>query len=47
MLLGVMILSGLAGTVWSVYDLVLGRGVVVETVAADSMLHQTQAEAGD
>jgi hypothetical protein len=47
MLVGIMILSGLAGTVWSVYDLVRGRGVVVETVAADSPFRQIQAEAGD
>jgi hypothetical protein len=47
MLVGIMILSGLAGTVWSVYDLVRGRGVVVETVAADSPFRQIQAAAGD
>jgi hypothetical protein len=46
-LASIMILSGVAGTVWSVYDLVRGRGVVVESVAADSPFRQIQVEAGD
>lgn len=36
LLVSVMILSGVAGTLFSVYDLVRGRGVVVESVATDS-----------
>jgi hypothetical protein len=46
-LASIMILSGVAGTVWSLYDLIRGRGVVVESVAADSPFRQLQAEAGD
>ncbi len=46
-LVSIMILSGVAGTVWSVYDLLRGRGVVVASVAADSPFRQIQAEAGD
>ncbi len=40
----VMLLSGLAGTIWGVYDLVRGRGVVVESIAADSPFRQIQTE---
>src|SRR6266550_2469890 len=36
LLVSLMILSGVAGTLFSVYDLVRGRGVVVESVASDS-----------
>lgn len=39
----VMILSGVAGTIYSVYDLLRGRGVVVETVSSDSPLHLSVA----
>ena len=45
-LVSTMILSGAAGTVWSLCDLIRGRGVVVESVAADSPFRQIQAEAG-
>ena len=41
-LVGVMILSGVAGTLWSVYDLARGRGVVVDSVAADSPFRRIQ-----
>jgi hypothetical protein len=41
-LVGVMILSGVAGTLWSVYDLARGRGVVVDTVAMDSPFRKVQ-----
>ena len=36
LLVSLMILSGVAGTLFSVYDLARGRGVVVESVAPDS-----------
>lgn len=39
----VMILSGVAGTIYSVYDLLRGRGVVVETVSSDSLLRLSVA----
>jgi hypothetical protein len=41
-LIVVMILSGITGTLWSVYDLVRGRGVVVESVAGDSPFRHIQ-----
>src|SRR6267378_3216612 len=41
-LIVVMILSGVAGTLWSVYDLIRGRGVVVESVAGDSPFRHIQ-----
>lgn len=41
----VMILSGVTGTLWSVYDLVRGRGVVVDSVGATSPLRQVQTGA--
>ena len=47
LLVSIMVLSGLAGTLYSVYDLLRGRGVVVESIAADSLLRQAHAEAGD
>lgn len=47
MLVAVMILSGVAGTVYSVYDLARGRGIIVEAIAPDSPLHQLQIRAGD
>jgi O-Antigen ligase len=46
-LVSIMTLSGVAGTVWSLYDLIRGRGVVVASVAADSPFRQIQAETGD
>ncbi len=36
LLASIMILSGIAGTMWSVVDLARGRGVVVNSVTADS-----------
>ncbi len=36
MLVCVMIVSGLSGTVYSLYDLLRGRGVVVESISTDS-----------
>jgi hypothetical protein len=46
LLVSLMILSGVAGTLFSVYDLVRGRGVVVESVAADSPFRQIDSGTG-
>ena len=43
----VMIVSGIAGTLYSVFDLARGRGVIVATINNDSPLRQTHVEAGD
>lgn len=40
-LVGVMILSGVAGSTYSIYDLLRGRGVVVETISSDSLLRMS------
>ncbi|MBA3354840.1 MAG: O-antigen ligase family protein [Pyrinomonadaceae bacterium] len=42
----VMILSGVAGSIYSIYDLLRGRGVVVETISSDSLLRMS-VEPGD
>lgn len=47
MLVGLMILSGVAGTFYSLYDLARGRGVVVESISRDSPLRLLQIEPGD
>jgi O-Antigen ligase/PDZ domain len=47
LLVALMILSAVAGTIYSVYDLVRGRGVVVELVAPDSPLQPLHIGAGD
>jgi len=47
MLVAVMILSGAVGTVYSVYDLVRGRGVLIDFVAAESPLRMLHIHAGD
>jgi hypothetical protein len=47
MLVAVMILSGLAGSIYSVYDLARGRGIIVEAIAVDSPLQQLQIREGD
>lgn len=39
----VMILSGVAGSIYSIYDLLRGRGVIVETVSIDSPLRMSVA----
>ncbi len=39
----IMILSGVAGSVYSIYDLLRGRGVVVEAVSSDSPLAMSVA----
>ena len=43
----VMLASGIAGTLYSVFDLVRGRGVIVDTIRSDSPLRQVHVEAGD
>lgn len=47
MLAGLMILSGVAGTVYSLYDLARGRGVVVESISRESPLRLLHIEPGD
>jgi hypothetical protein len=47
LIVSVMILSGSVGTLYSVYDLVRGRGVLVESVASDSPLRTLKVQAGD
>ena len=47
LLVAVMILSGAAGTIYSVCDLARGRGVLVEFVAPDSPLQSLQIRPGD
>lgn len=39
----IMILSGVAGSIYSIYDLLRGRGVVVEAVSSDSPLRMSVA----
>lgn len=43
----VMILSGVAGTTYSLYDLALGRGIVVESISPESPLRPLKIESGD
>jgi hypothetical protein len=47
MLVAVMILSGAVGTVYSVYDLARGRGVLIDFVAAESPLRMLHIREGD
>lgn len=47
LLVTVMILSGAAGTMYSVYDLARGRGVVVDSVAPESPFQSLHIRAGD
>lgn len=47
LLVAVMILSGAAGTMYSVYDLARGRGVVVAAVAPESPFQSLHIRAGD
>lgn len=46
-LVAIMILSGAAGTAYSVYDLARGRGVLIESLAPDSPLRQLGIREGD
>lgn len=47
MLVAVMILSGVAGTLYSTYDLVRGRGIIVESISPDSPLQSLHVRPGD
>ena len=47
LLVAVMILSGAVGTVYSLYDLTRGRGVVIDAIAAQSPLRVVDAQVGD
>jgi O-antigen ligase len=46
-LIALLILSGAAGSLYSAFDLVRGRGVVVESLASDSPFHQVGIQPGD
>ena len=46
-LVGVLILSGCVGTLYSAFDLLRGRGVVVESIAPESPFAQVQIRPGD
>lgn len=46
-LVGVLILSGCVGTLYSAFDLIRGRGVVVESIAARSPFQRVGVLAGD
>ena len=47
MLVALMILSGTVGTLYSVYDLVRGRGVLIESISPDSPLRALHLRPGD
>jgi hypothetical protein len=47
MLVAVMILSGVAGTLCSIYDLARGRGIVVESISPESPLQLLHLREGD
>jgi O-Antigen ligase len=47
LMVALMILSGVAGTFFSVYDLARGRGVVVAALAPDSPFRKIEARAGN
>jgi len=47
LLVAVLILSGCAGSFYSAYDLLRGRGVVVESIAPNSPFQQVQVQPGD
>jgi len=47
MLVAVMILSGVAGTLYSVCDLARGRGIVVESISPESPLQPLHIREGD
>ena len=47
LLVAVMILSGSVGTLRSVYDLIRGRGVLIESVSAESPMLSLHLQAGD
>ncbi|HEV7796735.1 MAG TPA: O-antigen ligase family protein [Pyrinomonadaceae bacterium] len=47
LLVALMILSGSVGTIYSLYDLARGRGVLIESVAPDSPFQSLHIRAGD
>jgi hypothetical protein len=47
LLVAVLILSGCVGTAYSAFDLLRGRGVVIESIAAGSPFHKIQLQTGD
>lgn len=47
LLVSLMILSGAAGTVYSLYDLLHGRGIVVESIAPESPLRSVNVQPND
>jgi O-antigen ligase/polysaccharide polymerase Wzy-like membrane protein len=47
LLVAVLILSGCAGTVYSAFDLVRGRGAVIESIGPESPFRQIQVQPGD
>jgi hypothetical protein len=47
LLVALLILSGCVGTAYSAFDLLRGRGVVVESIAAGSPFQQVGVQAGD
>jgi O-antigen ligase len=47
MLIALLILTGVAGTVFSLYDLAHGRGVVVESLSEDSPFRALDVKPGD
>jgi len=47
LLIALLIVSGSAGALYSAFDLVRGRGVVIESIAPESPFHQLGVEPGD
>ena len=47
LLIALLIVSGSAGVLYSAFDLVRGRGVVIESIAADSPFRQLNVQTGD
>jgi hypothetical protein len=47
LLVALMIFSGVAGTAYSLYDLLHGRGIVVESIAPESPLRSVHVQPGD
>lgn len=47
LLVALMIVSGVAGTAYSLYDLSFGRGIIVESIARDSPLQSLNIREGD
>ncbi|HEV7746693.1 MAG TPA: O-antigen ligase family protein [Pyrinomonadaceae bacterium] len=47
LLVAVMIMSGSAGTLYSIVDLIRGRGVLIDSLSADSPMRSLQLQTGD